>query len=115
MQQTAAPAQYTAHMPEPLTTEEVRHIASLARLRLTDEQVEAYRGELTSILRYVARLRSLDVEEVEPMAHPLDLTNRLGADEVGPSMTLNELKANAPAVQDRFLAVPKVIGDGGNA
>lgn len=96
---------------EPLTLEEVRHVAKLARLRLGDSQLETYRAQLGSILDYIAKLNELDVAGVEPMAHPMDLVNRLDEDEVLPSMPTEDLLRNAPAVEDRYLAVPKVLAD----
>jgi len=97
-------------MPEPLSLDEVRHVARLARLRLTDADLERYRGELSSVLGHIDMLERLDVEGVEPMAHPLDVTNRLADDVVADPMPIEHLHRNAPAVEDRFLAVPKVIG-----
>ena len=67
-------------MAQRLSIDEVRHVAKLARLRLTDEQLERYRGQLSAVLDHIAKLSELDVEGVEPMAHPSDLTNRLDDD-----------------------------------
>ncbi len=108
---------YAWAMPEPLSINEVRHVAKLARLSLTDEQIDEYRSQLSTILEHIAMLEELDLEGVEPMAHPLDVTNRLDEDEVGPSLPIEALLANAPAMEDRFLAVPKVLGgqEGGGA
>jgi aspartyl-tRNA(Asn)/glutamyl-tRNA(Gln) amidotransferase subunit C len=104
-------------MPRPsahrLTSQEVRHIAKLARLRLSDEQVERYRVQLASVLDHIASLSELDVSSVEPMAHPTDMTNRLDDDAVGVAMPVEQLLSNAPAAVDRFLAVPKVLDDEG--
>jgi len=98
-------------MPEPLSLDEVRHVAKLARLRLTDEQMERYRWQLSAVLDHIAMLEKLDLAGVEPMAHPLDVTNRLDEDRVGQVLPLEALMKNAPAREDRFLAVPKVIGE----
>jgi len=102
-------------MPEPLSPQDVRHVAKLARLHLSDEQVERYRDQLSNVLLYVAKISELDVSDVEPMAHPTEITNRLDEDEVTPHapMPLEHLIMNAPAVEDRFLAVPKVLDDSG--
>ena len=100
-------------MPEPLTIEQVRHVAKLARLRLSEAQLQQYRTQLSNVLEYVAKLDELDLDGVEPLAHPTELTNRLDDDEVRPSMPLEALLRNAPAVEDRYLAVPKVLEDGG--
>ena len=102
-------------MHEPLSLDEVRHVASLARLRLTDEETEQYRRELSAVLAHIDMLKKLDVEGVEPMSHPSALTNRLANDVVEPSLDVETLLAQAPAVEGRFLTVPKVLGDGGGA
>ena len=98
-------------MADPLSLEEVRHVAVLARLRLDGEKLEEYRSQLSTVLEHISMLEKLDVTDVEPMAHPLDVTNRLAADEVEPSMSVDDLLANAPAVEGRFLAVPKILGE----
>ena len=92
-----------------LSLAEVEHIAALARLRLDREQLERYRAELSSVLDHIAKISELDVEGVEPMARPLELTNRLDDDVVADPMPLEQLLANAPATKGRFLAVPKVL------
>ncbi len=98
-------------MAERLTIDEVRQVAKLARLHLTDEQLQRYRGQLSSILDHIAKLSELDVEDVEPMAHPSDLTNRLDEDVVGESLPVETVLALAPAIEAGFLAVPKVLPD----
>jgi aspartyl-tRNA(Asn)/glutamyl-tRNA(Gln) amidotransferase subunit C len=102
---------YAAPMTDRLSLDEVRHVAKLARLRLTDEQLQQYRGQLSTILDHIAKLEALDVEGVEPMAHPGDLTNRLDADEVGAMLDLEQVLSIAPATESQFLAVPKVLTD----
>ena len=103
-------------MPDPLSLDEVRHVAKLARLRLSDEQLDEYRSQLSSVLDHISMLEQLDVTDVEPMAHPLDTTNVLAEDREGETMPIDDLLANAPAVEGRFLAVPKIIGgDGGSS
>jgi aspartyl/glutamyl-tRNA(Asn/Gln) amidotransferase C subunit len=102
------------HETPVLSADEVRHVAKLARLRLGEEQVQLYRRQLSSVLEHIDRLQQLDVDQVEPMAHPTEITNRLDEDVAGDPMPLQALLANAPAVQDRYLAVPKVLGDDGD-
>ena len=103
------------HAAETLGEKEVRHIARLSRLKLADSQVGPIGTQLTSILGHIAKLRAVDVEGVEPMAHPLPLVNRLYADEPKATMPVEDFLRNAPATEGRFLAVPKVLGDGGGA
>jgi len=102
-------------MAEALTDADIRKIAKLSRLSIADSQVSIVRTQLSSILGHIAQLEAVPVEGVEPMAHPLRMVNRLDNDEPKPPMPVEELLKNAPAVEDRFLAVPKVLGDGGGA
>ena len=97
-------------MAELLNLDEVRHVAKLARLNLSHEQLQQYRRELSSVVAHIAKLNEVDVQGVEPMAHPHDLTNRLDEDEVVAPMPVEHVLGAAPAVKDQFLAVPKVFG-----
>ena len=99
----------------PLTTQEVLHVAKLSRLAVDEGTVERMRTQLSSILGHIAKLQALPTEGVEPMAHPMKIVNRLGADEPKACMPVEDLLKNAPAVEDRYLAVPKVLGEGGGA
>lgn len=96
-----------------LTLDQVRKVAKLARLAPTDTQAEDYRSRLSAVLGYVERLRALDLSGVEPMAHPMETTNRMGADEPGATTLPNSaLMAIAPNTHPPFVKVPKVIGEG---
>lgn len=97
-------------MAELLNLDEVRHVAKLARLNLSREQLQQYRRELSSVVAHIAKLNEVDVQGVEPMAQPHDLTNRLDEDEVVPPMPVEQVLGAAPAVKGQFLAVPKVFG-----
>ena len=94
-------------MSEVLTDETV------ARLHLSDAQIQAYRRQLGEVLTYLDLLQQLEVENVEPMAHPLALANRLHDDIVEPSLPLKSLLDLAPETRDGLLVVPKVIAEGG--
>ena len=98
-----------------LTSKEVLHVARLSRLMVGEASVEGIRAQLSSVLGHIAKLNAVPVDGVEPMAHPLRIVNRLDADEPKAPMPVDELLKNAPAVEDRYLAVPKVLGDGGGA
>ncbi len=98
-------------MAQSLTTQQVRHVAKLARLRLDDAAVERYRGELSSVLEHVATLGALDMRGVEPLASPHDTVNRFADDAVEASFPQEVVQRNAPAVEGLFLAVPKVLDD----
>lgn len=97
-------------MAQRLSLDEVRHVAKLARLKLSQEQLQQYRRELSSILEHIDKLAELDVKDVQPMAQPHDLTNRLDEDEVTAPMPVDQVLALAPAIEEQFLAVPKVLG-----
>jgi aspartyl-tRNA(Asn)/glutamyl-tRNA(Gln) amidotransferase subunit C len=98
-------------MSDRLTLDEVRHVARLARLRLSDDQLQQYRSQLSTVLDHIAKLNELDVDGVEPMAHPGDLANRLDDDTVGEPLDLDQVLAIAPAIETHYLAVPKVLTD----
>ena len=102
-------------MSEALSLDAVRHVARLARLQLSPEQLEIYREQLAGVLEHIDRLERVDVEGVDPMAHPLAVTNRLADDVVESSMSRETLHENAPAVRDAFLTVPKVLEEGGGS
>lgn len=97
-------------MAELLNLDEVRHVAKLARLDLSHEQLQQYRRELSSVMAHIAKLNEVDVQGIEPMAQPHDLTNRLDEDEVVAPMPVEQVLEAAPAVEGQFLAVPKVFG-----
>lgn len=98
--------------PAPLSIEQVRHVATLCRLQLSADQLESYRAQLSSILDHIAKLDELDVTDVEPLAHPAEMTNRLDEDQIENPMPIEQLFMNAPAVKAPYLAVPKVLTDG---
>ena len=93
--------------------QEIARTASLARLALDQDRLEAARQDLTAILDHVAHLTTLDVEGVEPMPRPHDIVNRLADDVPGPTLDRSVILSLAPAVEGDFIAVPKVLGEGG--
>lgn len=102
---------------EPLSLSETRKVATLARLALTDSQLEKHRHNLGAILGYMQQLQQLDLAGVEPMTSPIQITNRLDDDAPGPMLTNEQLMALAPAhaAEVPFVKVPKVIGGGDGA
>jgi aspartyl-tRNA(Asn)/glutamyl-tRNA(Gln) amidotransferase subunit C len=103
---------YPSRMADSLSLDEVRHVARLARLKLSEEELREYRRQLSTVLDHIARLQEVDVEGVEPMAHPGDLTNRLDDDRIEPSLDASRVMAMAPATESSFIAVPKVLPQG---
>jgi aspartyl-tRNA(Asn)/glutamyl-tRNA(Gln) amidotransferase subunit C len=89
--------------------ETVLHIAQLARLGLSDEEVELFRQQLSSILEHMAILREADVSGVSPLAHASRLTNVMREDEPGPSYPPEVLLANAPDQEEQCLKVNAVL------
>jgi aspartyl-tRNA(Asn)/glutamyl-tRNA(Gln) amidotransferase subunit C len=92
-----------------LTLEEVEHIASLARLRLTDEEKARYREQLSAILDYMVKLKRLDTSAIEPTATVLPLRTVLRPDVSRPSLPPDQLLANAPAAEAEMFRVPPVL------
>jgi aspartyl-tRNA(Asn)/glutamyl-tRNA(Gln) amidotransferase subunit C len=89
-----------------ISREEVLHVARLARLDLTDEEVERFQDQLNAILEAVGKVAELDLSAVEPTAHPLDLVNVWRADEPRPSLTVEDALVNAPDRDGALFRVP---------
>lgn len=94
----------------PLGIDDVRHVAKLARLAISEDRLPQLQRELIAILGHIEQLQSIDTTGLEPMAHPLQLTNRLADDLPEAAMPVADLLRNAPATQGDFLVVPKVLG-----
>ena len=93
----------------PISKDEVRYIAHLARLGLTAQEIEHFQGQLEGILAYVDKLKSLDVGAIEPTAHVLDIKNVLREDTVRPSLEPDKALRIAPQKEGGFYKVPRVI------
>jgi aspartyl-tRNA(Asn)/glutamyl-tRNA(Gln) amidotransferase subunit C len=89
-----------------ISRDEVLHVARLARLALTDEEVERLGAQLSAILEAVGKVGELDLEDVEPTSHPLELANVWAPDEPQPSLSVEEALANAPDREGGFFRVP---------
>jgi aspartyl-tRNA(Asn)/glutamyl-tRNA(Gln) amidotransferase subunit C len=89
-----------------ITRDEVLHVARLARLALTEEEIAKFQEQLSAILEAVGKVDELDLSGVEPTAHPLDLSNVWAADEPRPSLSLEDTLANAPDSEDGYFRVP---------
>jgi aspartyl-tRNA(Asn)/glutamyl-tRNA(Gln) amidotransferase subunit C len=92
-----------------LSTEEIDHIALLARLELEPEERETVARDLTRILEYFETLERLDTRGVEPMAHVLPLQNVLRTDTVRPGLSLEAALQNAPEAVEGLFQVPRVV------
>ena len=89
-----------------ISREQVLHVARLARLDLRDEEVERLTGELGAILDAVSKVAELDLADVPPTSHPLDLVNAWAEDEPHESLPLEAVFANAPAREGDLFQVP---------
>ena len=89
----------------------LRHIARLARLHFKDEELAVFESQLNGILEFVNQLKEVNVDGVEPTSHPLALSNVFRADEVKPSLPIEEFLKHSPRARGRFFEVPKIIED----
>ena len=94
---------------ERISREDVRHVALLSRLHLSEDEVAAYAGVLNSILDYFAKLNELDTTHVPPTSHSIKMENVFREDVVAPSLPVEEALANAPDSRDGCFRVPKII------
>jgi aspartyl-tRNA(Asn)/glutamyl-tRNA(Gln) amidotransferase subunit C len=91
-----------------ISREDVLHVAKLARLEIPEDEIERVQGELGAILEAVSKVSELDLSDVEPTSHPLDVVNVWGEDEPRPSLSLEDALANAPDPEDGHFRVPAV-------
>ena len=89
-----------------ISREEVLHVARLARLELSDDEVTRFQEQLSAILDAVSKVSELDLSDVPPTSHPLEIANAWEDDEPRPSLTLEEVFANAPARDDALFRTP---------
>lgn len=92
-----------------LSSEEVKHIALLARLGLDEEEVEKYRAQLAHILENFEILKEVDTTDVEPTAHIMQVNNIMREDESSPSLSQEEVLANAPQKEDNFFRTKPIL------
>ena len=94
-----------------ISREDVAHVARLARLDVTEEELDRFADQLAAVLEHAADLAALDTAGVPPTAHPYPLVNILRDDVVGPSLDRDEVLAMAPAVEDGRFLVPRILGE----
>ncbi len=92
-----------------ITPDLIKYLESLARITLTESEEEKVGKELQDILTYIDTLNELDTTDVEAMSHSFPVTNVFRKDEVKPSMSPDEIVANAPESQDGAFVVPKTV------
>ena len=94
-----------------LSREDVEKVSLLARLRLSDEELDQMTAQLGQIVGYVEQLAELDTEDVEPMAHAMEVANVFAEDFSRPSLDRNQILANAPKRDEECYRVPAVLGE----
>ncbi len=92
-----------------ISKKEVEYIANLARLKLTQQEIENYTHQLNDILEYMEKLNELDTSEVKPLSHPVENINVFRDDEIVPSVSREDALKNAPDSTEEFFKVPKII------
>jgi len=102
-------------MDRKIDEEQVRKVAKLSRLDLTNSEVAEFSGQLSSILEYVEKMNELDTEGVAPLAHCLPVSNCFREDVVKESLGTEKTLANAPQRDGEFFKVPKILDDGSAA
>jgi aspartyl-tRNA(Asn)/glutamyl-tRNA(Gln) amidotransferase subunit C len=98
-----------------LSRQDVAKVGRLARLALSEADLERMTGELSKIVGFVSQLGELDTDAVEPLAHPLDTKNVFREDQPAPSLTTEQALASAPRHDGACFLVPAVLGESGAA
>jgi aspartyl-tRNA(Asn)/glutamyl-tRNA(Gln) amidotransferase subunit C len=96
---------------EGLTRDDVVHVARLARLELSDQEVDRFTAQLRTVLEHAADVAALDLSHLPPSSHPIVLENVLRPDEPRPGLDRDEALAGAPAVEDHQFRVPRIGAD----
>lgn len=94
-----------------ITIEEVKHVANLARLAITDGEADKFRVQLDAIIGFAEQLNELDTEGIEPTSHVLDMKNIMRKDIPEKGIPVEEMLKNAPDHQDGFIKVPPILGE----
>jgi aspartyl-tRNA(Asn)/glutamyl-tRNA(Gln) amidotransferase subunit C len=110
MSSSKEPGHHTSGGPG-LSRDDVVHVAQLARLSLSDEEVDLFTAQLRTVLEHAADVAALDLAHLAPSAHPLPMENVLRPDEPRPSLDREEVLAAAPSVEDHRFRVPRIGGE----
>ena len=102
-------------MAQTIDETQVRKVAKLSRLELSDQEVQEFTGQLGAILAYVDKMNELNTDDVEPLAHCLPLSNCLREDRATDSIGADAALANAPQRDGEFFKVPKILDDNSGA
>ena len=102
-------------MAQKIDQMQVRKVAKLSRLELTDQDVQEFTSQLGAILEYVEKMNELDTKDVEPLAHCLPISNVFRQDSIKESLGTEKALANAPQRDEAFFKVPKILDDSSGA
>ena len=91
-----------------LSLEAIRKIASLSKLECNEEELHQFQNELSVIINHLQRLNKLNVENTEPLCHPLDVSNRVEFDEIKTSLSTEKIIKNAPKSEGNFIQIPNI-------
>ena len=94
-----------------ISRDEVAHLARLARLAVTDDELDLFAGQLDAILNAVAQVSEVSQQDVPPTSHAVPLTNVFREDVVGPCLTQQQALAGAPAAEEGRFRVPRILGE----
>ena len=94
-----------------ISRDDVAHVARLARLELTSDELELFTSQLAAVLEHAADVEALDVADVPPTMHPYPLRNVMRVDEVRPGVDRDEVLAQAPAAESGRFKVPPILGE----
>ncbi len=100
-------------LPPAIGPEQVAHVARLARLELSPDELTRYTGQLASVLAYAAEIAELEVGDLAPMSHPVPLRNVLREDTEVPCLEREAVLGEAPATEDHRFKVPKILSEEG--
>ena len=98
-------------MTEPISEKEVTHVAHLARLRLSEDELGIFTRQLGAVLEHAKDVEALQLDGVEPMSHPFPLENVTREDDVGEMLDRDKVLDQAPAAEDGRFQVPQILGD----
>lgn len=98
-------------MSSAISREDVAHLASLARISLSEDELDRLGAELPAILDHVAAVQEAAGDDVEPMSHPVPISNVFRVDEPRPSLTPDEALAGAPESEEQRFSVPQILGE----
>jgi aspartyl-tRNA(Asn)/glutamyl-tRNA(Gln) amidotransferase subunit C len=111
MSSTGEPGRHHASSPVTLSRDDVIHVARLARLTLSDDEVALFTAQLRSVLDHAADVAALDLAHLEPSTRPIAVENVLRPDEPRPGLDRGEVLAAAPSVEDDRFRVPRIGGE----